>query len=342
VVAAWWKRGRDRRYRTIHYLGGNDAQETTPLFSDPRIVVEYLPPEGLRPAQMGLLLDERADTLDVTATIIDLAVRGYVHITEIPKQGWFGNADWRLNRLTPPETDLLPYERRLINAMFSAGKTEVLLSDLKDKFATNLQRVKDDLYADARKRDWFSGNPSTVKALWAGIGVALAVSGVAAAAASGFLLGRALIGAPLALAGLVMIALAPAMSRRTATGSEALRRVLGFREYIVMAETHRQEFNEQQNIFARYLPFAIVFECVDRWAKAFEGIEGLEANAQSSMASWYTGATLLSLSSISSSLGSISSSFSSTISSTPSSSGGSGFSGGSAGGGGGGGGGGRW
>ena len=49
--------------------------------------VEFAPPEDLRPGQIGTLLDERANTLDVTATIVDLAVRGYLLIQEIPKEG---------------------------------------------------------------------------------------------------------------------------------------------------------------------------------------------------------------------------------------------------------------
>ena len=41
-------------------------------------------------------MDERANTLDVSATIVDLAVRGFLRIQEIPKHGWFGKPDWNL------------------------------------------------------------------------------------------------------------------------------------------------------------------------------------------------------------------------------------------------------
>ncbi len=99
VIAAWWRFGRDKAYLTIHYLTNETHEDTKPIRGGPPIVVEFLPPEDLRPAQMGVLLDERADTLDVTATIIDLAVRGYLHITEIPKKGMFGSKDWKLDKL---------------------------------------------------------------------------------------------------------------------------------------------------------------------------------------------------------------------------------------------------
>src|SRR6185312_1421679 len=97
------------------------------------------------------------------------------------------------------------------------------------------------------------------------------------------------------------------------------------------AETRRQEFNEQQGIFARYLPFAIVFGCVTRWAKAFEGLDDA---AKSGTASWYTGIGAFEVVAFASSFQSFSSTISSSISSSASSGGGSGFSGGMGGGGG--------
>jgi uncharacterized membrane protein len=137
-----------------------------------------------------------------------------------------------------------------------------------------------------------------------------------------------------------MLPFSRAMARRTAIGNEASRRALGFKLYITTAETRRQEFNEQKNIFARYLPYAIVFECVDKWADAFEG---LDDQVKDSTAYWYHGTTAFQAGVFAAGLCSFSNSVSSTISSTPGGSGGSGFSGGGfSGGGGGGGGGSSW
>jgi uncharacterized membrane protein len=171
------------------------------------------------------------------------------------------------------------------------------------------------------------------------VGIALLFLGAGLAAFAGLYLGRALMPLGLVPAGIAMLVLSRSMAKRTAAGSEMLRRVLGFRLYIATAEKHRQEFNERENIFARYLPFAIVFGCVSKWAKAFEG---LDDQVQQSTSSWYSGTGPFRVAAFSSGLQSFSSSVSSTLASTRSSSGGSGFSGGSSGGGGGGGGGGSW
>jgi len=339
LIALWWRHGRDRRYRTLFYLTNDPSQETQPLFAHTDIVVEFLPPEGLRPAQMGLILDERADTLDVTATIIDLAVRGDPQTTEIPKEGLFGHKDWQLNKVKPADDELVPYERELFDSLFSGSKEEVTISSLKYKFADDLQKVKKDLYADGMKRKWFAGDPASMRKLWFFGGMGLVMLSIFAAVGSGIWLSRALIPVLLVPEGLVLMVMSRAMARRTATGSEALRRVLGFRLYITTAETRRQEFNEQKNIFARYLPFAIVFGCVEKWAKAFEGLDDM---AESSTAGWYTGVGPFQVMAFSAGLRSFSTGVSSTIASTAPSSGGSGFSGGFSGGGGGGGGGGSW
>ena len=51
--------------------------------------VEFVPPDGLRPGQVGTLVDFKANPLDVTATIVDLAVRGYLKIEELSDGGLF-------------------------------------------------------------------------------------------------------------------------------------------------------------------------------------------------------------------------------------------------------------
>ena len=43
----------------------------------------FEPAEGMRPGLVGTVADERVDPIDVTATLIDLAVRGHLRITEL-------------------------------------------------------------------------------------------------------------------------------------------------------------------------------------------------------------------------------------------------------------------
>jgi uncharacterized protein (TIGR04222 family) len=287
---------------------------------------------------MGLLIDESVDTIDVTATIVHLAVRGHLKIVELEKKGWFGSKDWQLERLEPPaDGQLMEYERLVMQGLFGSLNSRKL-SDLKEKFYQDLAKVKESLYEDAVQRRWFPSNPASTRALWLGVGLLSVAAGVGLAILLQSQFGAGILGIPVVAGGVLLAIISGTMSRRTALGRDLMVRSLGFAKYIKTAETHQHAFAERANIFTENLPYAIVFRCVDRWARAFRDID-----MQAATASWYVGASTFDLGSFSSSLGSFSSSVTSTVASTPGSSGSSGFGGGgSSGGGGGGGGGGSW
>ena len=91
------------------------------------IVPQYEPPAGLTPGEIGMLVDNRADMRDVTATLVDLAVRGYIVIEEQEESALFGlmksrEYAFRLVRAEPATwTDLKPHEAALMRTMFDGG-----------------------------------------------------------------------------------------------------------------------------------------------------------------------------------------------------------------------------
>ncbi len=343
---AWWTYGRDKAYTSVYYLTRNPEEQTAPLFKHQAVVVEYAPPEGLRPAEIGVLLDEGADTLDVSATIIDLAARGFLRIEEYKTEGViFGlgsTTDWRFVKLDAVEaerTSTKAYERKLYSDLF-ATSTIVTLSSLRNTFYSAVAATKDLLYRQVQQDQWFPASPDGMRNQWRGIGLGAMVLGGLLAWGAGKEMGAGLVFVPVVGAGLALLPLASVMPRRTAMGSELLRRSLGFREYLVTAETHRQQFNEQTNIFAKYLPYAMVFNCVHKWAAAL-AVLGVEPSH--AMGGWYVGAGYGGFANFSNQMSAFSDQLGAAITSTPGGSGSSGFGGGgSSGGGGGGGGGGSW
>lgn len=330
IVRYWWLHGRDRAYLSQYYLTNDPHDHAAPLLDHDPVVVEFGPPQNLRPAELGLILDESADTKDVTATIVDLAVRGVLTIAEVP-----GEKDWSLTWRPNQVSNLLPFEKTLLDGLFS-GREQVRLSTLKGTFAPTLQAAENQMYADAMSRNFFTTRPDYMRWGRIGIGVVLLVVG-------GFLIkflgavGWGLPGVAVILVGLVMIATFRLMSVRTAAGRDLMQHTLGFRLYMNTAEKYRQQFAEKAEIFTQLLPYAIVFGCVTRWAKAFEGIDTSQTNG------WYVGQQPFQAALLASSLQSMNSSISTAVASTPAGSGSSGFGGGGfSGGGGGGGGGGSW
>ena len=355
IVRNWWIHGRDRAYLTQYYLTNDPRERTNPLFHRDTLVVEFGSPQNMRAAELGLILDESADNKDVTATIVDLAVRGYMTIAEVPhEQGGAPGAGFArpgaLRGESPPPKDwtftwkpggdaaaLLPYEKTLLDGIFGGGQ-QVKLSTLKGTFAPTFRKAQGQIYSDAVTKKLFTTRPDTARATWGCLGVALVVGGVAATVMLGLKFGWGFIGLAILLIGIVLSISVPFMPQRTASGRELLQRTLGFRLYMTTAEKYRQQFAEEAQIFTQLLPFAIVFGCVTQWAKAFEGIDTSATN------NWYAGNTPFQAALLANSLQSMNASISSAITYTPPSSGSSsGFGGGgSSGGGGGGGGGGSW
>jgi uncharacterized protein (TIGR04222 family) len=338
----WSREGRDRRFlgSPIDQVMGSPTgdDEAVPFGEgDAEAPVEFAPPESIRPGQIGTLIDERANVIDVTATIVDLAGRGFLLIQEIPDRGLFSKTDWNLIRLEKGETELLPYEEQLLDGLFRDGN-EVKVSELKTTFAARLHSVERSLYEDAMREKWFRARPDQVRTRWAGRGTLLALAGGIVT----FVLARwthwGLVGIPLIVAGVALALMARRMPARTAKGTAMLRRIRGFRRVIATAETHMARWAEEENVFTRYLPYAIVFGLTKKWAKAFEDL-GLQPDTSG----WYVGPHAFTAVAFADSIDGFAVTTGGTLASTPASSGSSGFGGGgSSGGGGGGGGGGSW
>ncbi len=337
VLYRWFIHGRD--YWFAQNIFGNKTEQGTrkPIGAHETITVEFTPPEKLRPAEMGVLMDEKADTHDIVATIIDLATRGYLTITEIPKKWMFGKVDYSLTKKEKDEQGLLNYEKKLLHNLFKSG-SEIKMSDLKTTFYDELQEVKKELYKDVVEKGLFPTDPEKVRGNYLGIGIVLTIAsffGIFISIGSEFVFG-----ADLALGGVVIGILLMLMSvhmpRRTAYGRELYRRVRGYHLFINTAEKHRQVFFEKKNMFNEVLPYAIAFSLTEKFAKQMKNI-GIEPKTTG----WYSGVHPMHAAAFGASMNDFSNSMSSAIASTPSSSGG--FSGGgSSGGGFGGGGGGSW
>ncbi len=311
------------------------------------VAVQFAPPPGLRPGQLGTLVDGKADPRDVTATIIDLAVREYVRITAIP-MGDDEDPDWRLDRSTEPDFDLRPYERTLLRQVFTGqGVYSVRLSDLKTTFAESMAEVQGKLYDEVTELGWFRGSPKAARSSWAARGGLVLAVGLVATVVLAIFTHWALVAAPLVVLGIAWLATTGAAPARTAEGSAVLSQTQGFRLYLETAEANQLRFEEGEDLFSRYLPYAVAFGLTERWASLFAQ---LAAQGRTLVEpTWFVGPHVGTYPfwTMAGSLGHDLESFTSAAQTSfsaaaPGSSGGSGFSGGGAGGGVGGGGGGTW
>ena len=316
------------------------------------LVAQYEPPDRLTPAEIGVLIDEKAQMKDVSATIVDLAVRGYIKIND-EKSGFLS---FRKNfgfRLLKPDfrndPELKHFEVKILSVMF-VGLDYVTLENLTNThaFHTHLSAINKSLYEQTVAGGYFAASPESVRMKYFGIGAAtLVIAGVAIFMFGGLVtqfinvtMFIALV-ASVAVTGVIFLIFASAMPRKTEQGVAAWDHARGFKEYLKTAEKYRLEWQEKEKIFERFLPYAMVFGVVREWSEAFKNLDMKPPD-------WYEGEAIVSgrfhVGRFMASMGALETGFGKALTSAPSkSSSGSGFGGGGHSGGGfGGGGGGSW
>lgn len=307
---------------------------------DPRgrgtIVAEFDAPDGLTPAEVGALVDERVNDKDVSSEIINLAVKGYVKIIQVSEGELFKKTDYIIKKLKNTENLSESPEERLFRKLFKGGENEIKLSELKDSFYQDLQEIKEAIYNSLVSRGYFPKNPNKVRSFYLTIGIVFIVISL--------FFGFSVMGViSIFASGLIVVIFSFFMSAKTEKGVLAYEHILGLKKYLQVAEKDRIEFHnapeKNSEHFEKLLPLAMALGVEKNWANQFKDIY---INRKPG---WYDGYSNTSFSALTltNSLGSFSSQARSTLSSVPASSGGSGSSGGGfSGGGGGGGGGGSW
>ncbi len=311
----WWKFGKDQRVIAA---------------------TSYFPPDGLDPAMVGFLINDKDDNADLIALIPYWGSKGYIRLEEIPKKGLFGSKDTKIIRLQSLPMDSPTYELEIFKGLFGDNAnvvgTEVLVSSLKDTFYTKMIKARSQLKESAQP--YYEAESKKMQGI---MYVALIVLAIGLTFVGLFLWGP-LAAVAIVVVCVILIFVNRFMVKKNAKGNELLSELKGFKKFIKVAEENRLKMllKEDPHYFENTLGYALAFGLFDQWAKKFRNLNIPPPN-------WYT-----STSSSSFTMNQFSKSFSKTMSSTKSnmvsspSSSGSSSGGGSSGGGFGGGGGGSW
>src|SRR5208283_1106302 len=241
----WWTRGRDPRLRPI--------------------AAQYEPPDNLTPGEVGTLIDNSVDMRGITASIVDLAVRGFLVIEEQQKAHLLGLTHTKeyVFHLKKPKAEwstLKAHEQQLLDGIFTNGNTgdAVSLSDLHNRFYTSIVPIKNAIFGSLIGKGYYTRRPDSVRASYIGFGVVTGLLLVWVGSWIANHLGMT----PLAfivagvLTGAIICGFGFFMSARTQTGARALEGVLGFEDFLDHVESDR--FNRMIKtpaMFERFLPF---------------------------------------------------------------------------------------
>ncbi|MBI5357708.1 DUF2207 domain-containing protein [Candidatus Saccharibacteria bacterium] len=321
IFILWLKKGKDHSGRGV-------------------IIPEYKPPKTITPGEFGLLADYKVDSRDITATLIDLAIRGYVRIHEEKKKIIFiSNRKYKLELLKSNYDNLKTHEKKLLDALFSTKQASEIIEVKKINKVTMskaVQEIRESLQKDLTdKYGYFEKDAKK-------LGTIMTVLGGILFVASFFLLFLPGLFFAALITAISLVQFGRLMPRRSHAGVEVYEKIQGLKMYMNTAEKDRLKMMQSVDrpyaepaktveLFEKLLPFAIAVGVEKSWAKQFEGILNEAPD-------WYSGTNYRTFNSavFASSLSGVNSSFGSSYTSS-SSSGGGGFSGGGGGGGGGGG-----
>ena len=256
------------------------------------VAAKYEPPAGMTPFEAGVLVDNRPDMRDVTSTLVDLAVRGWLEIEQVEEDKLFGlvkDTDYvfELQRPLAAAGELKAYERRLLEAMFGGGSDmRVRSSELENSFYKDLPGIKSALFDQLVGDGYYRSRPDRVQGAWIGGGLAgagvLAVLGFVLASNWGMSQLTVIVAA--VLSAVIVIGFGLVMPARTVKGARAQEEVLGFEEFLERVESDRfKRMITGPEMFEKFLPYAMALGVEKQWAAAFADILREPPN-------WYHGA----------------------------------------------------
>jgi uncharacterized membrane protein len=253
----WWYKGRDP----------NAGMSVAPL---------YEPPPDISPAEAGTLIDDSIHPRDITSTMVDLAVRGYIKIEEVADKGLvFTHKDYIFHLLRPKDQwgkELAPHERVMLENVF-AGGTGTRLSSLKNRFYTAVPVIREDIMSALKRKGIYMLDPASANALSVVAAVAILIpfaifqyTGWANFFSSiPLLIGCVLISAA------IWFLFARVMTAKTVKGARTLVAVLGFQEFMNRVDAERLKLMPPTT-FEKFLPYAMALGVEHHWAQAFAGI----------------------------------------------------------------------
>ncbi|HUK43430.1 MAG TPA: DUF2207 domain-containing protein [Candidatus Bathyarchaeia archaeon] len=245
---------------------------------DPGISVApmYEPPKDMTPAECGTLVDDSVRPRDITCTLVDLAVKGYIKIEEVAEQHLlFSGRDYIFHLLKPRSEwkQLAAHEQVMLQNLYAGSGESTSLSTLKNHFYTAIPAIKDDLISELKQKGLYTVDPESAHAYLIGTVVAIVVVllllnhfGHFPLLQSGFWSVLAVI-----VSALIVYLFGRQMTAKSLKGVRTYVQVLGFEEFMNRVDKDRLK-QMPPDTFEKFLPYAMALGVEHHWAQAFAGI----------------------------------------------------------------------
>ena len=253
----WWYAGRDP----------DPGMSVAPM---------YEPPTGISPAEAGTLLDDRIHPRDITSTIVDLAVRGFIKIEETDDKGLlFHHKDYIFHLLQKRQdwSGLAPHERVMMENIFADDVPDTRLSSLKNRFYTAVPVVRTDIMSALKQKGIYTLDPESANAYSFGAAFCIVIpfAVVQYFGWADFFSSVPMLILSVLISALIWWLFARVMTAKTVKGARTHIAVLGFQEFMNRVDADRLKVMPPST-FEKFLPYAMALGVEHHWAQAFAGI----------------------------------------------------------------------
>jgi hypothetical protein len=240
----------------------------------------------VRPGHVGTVADERVDPIDITATLVDLAVRGHLVIIELPRESEFARTDWEIRRVDGGD-GLRPFEQQLLDGIAAPGSS-VRVSELASRVQESIGGVQNALYDEMVSNGWFERRPDDTRNRWTQLALAALIISVVATGVLAAFTTFGLVGLVLIAVSLGLVFVAQEMPARTPKGAALLGGLGALRSDLMSHPTNQLSPGGELREISEVLPYAIVLGGADRWLDAIVTSD-VDEHPDSYDLSWYHG-----------------------------------------------------
>jgi uncharacterized membrane protein len=253
----WWYAGRDP----------DPGMSVAPM---------YEPPTGISPAEAGTLLDDRIHPRDITSTIVDLAVRGFIKIEETDDKALlFHHKDYIFHLLQKRQdwSGLAPHERVMMENIFTDDVPDTRLSSLKNRFYTAVPVVRTDIMSALKQKGIYTLDPESANAYSFGAAFCIVIpfAIIQYFGRADFFSSVPMLILSILISALIWWLFARVMTAKTVKGARTHIAVLGFQEFMNRVDADRLKVMPPST-FEKFLPYAMALGVEHHWAQAFAGI----------------------------------------------------------------------
>jgi hypothetical protein len=240
----------------------------------------------VRPGHIGTVADEHVDPIDITATLVDLAVRGHLVIVELPRESEFARTDWEIRRVDGRE-GLRPFEQKLLEGIAAPGSS-VQVSELAGRVQESVGGVQNALYDEMVSNGWFERRPDDTRNRWTQLALAALIISVIVTVVLAAFTTFGLVGLALIALSLGLVFVAQETPARTPKGAALLGGLGELRSDLMSHPTNQLPPGGELREISEVLPYAIVLGGADRWLDAIVATDADE-HPDSYDLSWYHG-----------------------------------------------------